>query len=179
MSAVRFSIVIPTRERAHTLRFALRTCLDQQFDDYEVIVSDNCSSPATKAVADEAASPKVRYVRTPEPVAMSANWEFAVSHARGEYVTVLGDDDGLLPHALSQLEGLVQRHSPKAVRWGLVLYTWPTFMLAGHENYIRLPLGNAVVERDGMEVIRSVAESLESYEDLPMIYNSAIRRDGP
>jgi hypothetical protein len=177
MSAVRFSVVIPTRERAETLRFALRTCLDQQFKDYEVIVSDNCSSPATKAVVDEAASPKVRYVRTPEPVAMSANWEFAVSHARGEYVTVLGDDDGLLPHALSQLEGLVQRHSPKAVRWGLVLYTWPTFMLRGHENYIRLPLGNTVVERDGMETIQSVAESLESYEDLPMIYNSAIRRD--
>src|SRR6266511_3697152 len=164
MAAVRFSVVIPTRERADTLRHALRTCLDQHFDDYEVIVSDNCSSPATKAVVDEVASPRVRYVRTPEPVAMSANWDFAVSHARGEYVTVLGDDDGLLPHALAQLDGLVREHAPKAVRWNLALYTWPTFILKGHEDYIRLPLGNVVVERDGMEVIRSVAEALERYE---------------
>ncbi len=82
MSAPRFSVVIPTRERADTLRFALRTCLDQAFDDYEVIVSDNFSSPATRGVVDEAAAPKVRYVRTPEPVAMSTNWEFAVAHAR-------------------------------------------------------------------------------------------------
>src|SRR4051794_27043114 len=103
MSAVRFSVVIPTPERADTPPFALRTCLDQKFDDYEVIVSDNHSSPATRAVVDEVAHPKVRYVRTPEPMAMSANWEFAVSHARGEYVTVLGDDDALLPHALGWL----------------------------------------------------------------------------
>ena len=79
MPAVKFSVVIPTRERADTLRFALQTCLDQTFDDYEVIVSDNCSSPATKAAVDELASPKVRYVRTPEPVAMSRNWEFGVA----------------------------------------------------------------------------------------------------
>src|SRR5438067_10315585 len=59
MPAVKFSVVIPTRERADTLRFALRTYLDQTFDDYEVIVSDNCSSPATKAAVDEVASPKV------------------------------------------------------------------------------------------------------------------------
>src|SRR4051812_3222592 len=98
MSSPRFSIIIPTRERAATLRYALRTCLDQTFDDYEVIVSDNFSSPATKAVVDEAAAPRVRYFRTDRPLAMSDSWEFAVSHARGEYVLVIGDDDGLLPH---------------------------------------------------------------------------------
>ena len=176
MSTPRFSVVIPTRERAETLRFALRTCLDQGFDDYEVIVSDNCSSPATKAVVDGAASPKVRYLRTSEPLAMSANWDFAVAQARGEYVTVLGDDDGLLPHALAQLDGLLRAHPAKAVRWSLALYTWPTFLLAGHENYLRLPLGNAVSERDGAEVIREVAGSLDRYEDLPMVYNAAVQR---
>ena len=66
-----FSVVIPTRERAETLRYCLRTCLDQEFDDYEVIVSDNHSSPATRAVVDEAGSAKVRYFRTPAPLAMS------------------------------------------------------------------------------------------------------------
>lgn len=177
MSTVRFSVVVPTRERADTLRAALRTCLDQGFDDYEVLVSDNCSSPATRAVVDELASPKLRYVRTPEPLSMSANWDFAVARARGEYVTVLGDDDGLLPHALCQLDGLLQRHPAKAVRWSLALYTWPTFLLKGHEDYLRLPLGNAVTELDGFDVIRQVAGALERYEDLPMVYNAAVRRD--
>jgi hypothetical protein len=177
MSRVRFSVVIPTRERADTLRFTLRTCLDQAFDDYEVIVSDNCSSPATKAVVDECASPKVRYVRTAEPVAMSTNWEFAVAEARGEYVTVLGDDDGLLPHALAELDRLVRAHAPKALRWMLAFYTWPTFIVAGHENYLRIPFGNRLVERAGAEVIKTVIGDLGAFEELPMVYNAIVRHD--
>ena len=141
MSAVKFSVVIPTRERADTLQFALRTCLDQAFDDYEIVVSDNFSSPATKAVVDEAGSAKVRYVRTSEPVAMSTNWEFGVSHARGEYVILLGDDDGLLPHALAELDRVTSAHRTKAVQWGAAFYTWPTVALPGQGNYLRVPLG--------------------------------------
>lgn len=177
MPAVRFSVVVPTRERAATLRYTLQTCLDQAFDDYEVIVSDNHSSPATKAVVDELASPKVRYVRTAEPVAMSANWEFALSHARGEYVTVLGDDDGLLPHALTHLDGLIREHAPRAVRWDTAFYTWPSVIIAGHGDYLRVPLGRALAWRDGAELVRAVADGRESYEELPMVYNSAVRRD--
>ncbi len=177
MSTPRFSIVIPTRERADTLPFALRTCLDQTFDDYEVVVSDNCSTPATRAVVDAIASPKVRYVRTAEPVAMSNNWEFGVAQARGEYVLVIGDDDGLLPHALHELDGLVQARAPKAIRWALALYTWPTLTVAGQANYLRVSLGRSLVERDGAEAIREVVGFRAHYADLPMMYNTAVRRD--
>ena len=45
MNHIKFSVVIPTRERAETLQHCLRTCLVQNFDDYEVVVSDNGSSP--------------------------------------------------------------------------------------------------------------------------------------
>lgn len=177
MPAPRFSVVIPTRERADTLRFALQTCLDQAFDDYEVIVSDNHSSPATKAVVDEAASPKVRYVRTPEPVAMSANWEFAVSHARGEFVTVLGDDDGLLPHALTEVDRLAREHNSKAVRWANAFYTWPNVILAGHGNYLRVPLGRTLADVDSAKVIHDVVALREEYDELPSLYTAAVHCD--
>jgi glycosyltransferase involved in cell wall biosynthesis len=151
MTAPKFSVVIPTRERADTLRFALRTCIDQTFDDYEIVVSDNYSSPATRAVVDEAASPKVRYFRTPEPLAMSRNWEFAVERARGEYVLVIGDDDGLLPTGLAELDALTRDRAPKAVRWDCAFYTWPSIALAGQGDYLRVPLGTEVRERDGID----------------------------
>lgn len=117
MTRPRFSVVIPTRERAHTLRHSLRTCLDQDFEDYEVVVCDNYSSPATREVVEEANSPRVRYVRAPEPLAMSHNWELALSHAAGEYVTILGDDDALLSHALRELDRLIRRTGTRVVRW--------------------------------------------------------------
>ncbi|AMV28223.1 GalNAc(5)-diNAcBac-PP-undecaprenol beta-1,3-glucosyltransferase [Gemmata sp. SH-PL17] len=177
MVVPRFSIVIPTRERAETLRFALRTCLDQAFDDYEIIVSDNFSSPATKAVVDACGSPKVRYVRTTEPVAMSTNWEFGVSHVRGEYVLLIGDDDGLLPHALTELDRIARETGARAIRWDAAYYTWPNIALPGQGNYLRIPLGRTAGMRDGAEAIREVAAFREFYTALPMLYNAAVHRD--
>ena len=176
MAAVKFSVVIPTRERAATLRHSLRTCLDQKFDDYEIIVSDNDGSPATKAVVDEVACAKVRYVRTPGLLAMSSNWDFAVSHARGEYVILIGDDDGLLPHALPELDRLTRERDAKVVRWEPAYYTWPSFALPGHADYLRVPLGRGVRELVGIDVIRTVISFEISYSALPMLYNAAVHR---
>ena len=177
MSSPRFSVVIPTRARAATLRHALRTCVDQGFDDYEVIVSDNFSGPDTKAVVDELGSPRVRYVRTAEPAAMSASWEFAVGHARGEYVVLVGDDDGLLPHALEGLDRLARDTGARAIRWDAAYYTWPDVAMPGQGDYLRVPTGREVRERDGLEVVRAVAGFREFYTALPMLYNAAVHRD--
>src|SRR6516162_8523449 len=99
----RFSIVIPTRERPRTLAFCLRTCLVQQHDDFDVVVADNHSSPATREVFESLASPRLKYVRTPGPLAMTDSFEFAIAQAKGEFILMLGDDDGLLPHALPEI----------------------------------------------------------------------------
>ena len=176
MAAVKFSVVIPTRERATTLRHALRTCLDQNFDDYEVVVSDNDSSPATKAVIDEAASRRVRYVRSPGLLAMSSNWDFAVSHARGEYVILIGDDDGLLPHALAEVDRITREHDAKVVRWTQVYYTWPSFALPGQADYLRVPLGRGLAEVASLDLIRAVIGFRLPYTALPMLYNAAVHR---
>jgi Glycosyl transferase family 2 len=176
MAAVKFSVVVPTRERAATLRCALRTCLDQNFDDYEVIVSDNDSSPATRAVVEELATPKVRYVRTPSLLAMSSNWDFALSHARGEYVVLIGDDDGLLPHALAELDRVTREHHAKVVRWEPAYYTWPSFALAGQGDYLRVPLGRGLREVSAFDVIREVIGFRALYTALPMLYNAAVHR---
>lgn len=176
MTAVKFSVVIPTRERAETLRYALQTCLDQQFDDYEVIVSDNFSSPATRAVVDEAATPRVRYVRTPRPLAMSSNWDFGLAHARGEYVLLIGDDDGLLPHALAELDRLTRDHPGRVIRWEPVYYTWPSFALPQFANYLRVPLLRGLSEHDGLRRVQAVAGFCLPYSALPMFYNAVVPR---
>jgi glycosyltransferase involved in cell wall biosynthesis len=177
MAPPRFSVVIPTRERAQTLLCTLQTCLDQEFEDYEVVVCDNHSSPATRQVVEGFASPRVRYVRAPGPLAMSHNWELAVEHAAGEYVTVLGDDDGLLRHALRELDGLIAHTQAKAIRWSAAFYLWPTVALEGEGNYLALPLSRELRTVDGATAISGVAGFSDCYTTLPMIYNSVIHRD--
>ena len=40
--------------------------LEQDYDDYEIVVCDNAGSPATGEVIDEARSPRIRYHRVEE-----------------------------------------------------------------------------------------------------------------
>lgn len=173
-----FSVVIPTRERPQTLAKALATCLAQDFDDYEIIVCDNAGGPETKAVVDAANSPRIRYLRAPTPLAMTANWELAVSEAKGEYISVLGDDDGLMPYALRELARIIASHDrPMAVHWRCGHYNWPTIKIAEEANYLAIPLSRAIEERNGRtELLRATRFEI-GYDRLPSIYTATIRRD--
>ncbi len=177
MAPPRFSVVIPTRERPQTLRSTLQTCLDQDFDDYEVVVCDNHGSPATREVVEAFASPRVKYVRAPRPLSMGDNWELAVGHAAGEYVTVLGDDDGLLSHALAELDRLVARTGARAVRWSGACYTWPNVAVEGEGNYLVMPFFRELHTVQAADAIAGVIGFREHYAYLPMLYNAVIHRD--
>ena len=174
--SVRFSVVIPTRERPETLKSSLATCIDQDFDDYEIVVCDNGTSAATRRVVDEVASPRVRYIRPPRVLAMSDNWELAVSEARGEFVLVLGDDDGLMPFALRELDRILSRLGTRLVRWGAAFYTWPDIALPGQGDYLRLPMQRNLRTINARETIAAVARFEAPYVLLPMFYNAAIHR---
>ena len=133
---------------------------------------------ATARAAVEAfGSPRVRYLRTPALLSMPSSWDFALSHACGEYVILLGDDDALLPHALAELNGLTTDLRPKAVRWEPAFYTWPSFPVAGQGGYLRVPVRRGIREVEGMVAVRDVVAFREPPGSLPSVYHGAVRRD--
>lgn len=102
MSAPLFSIVIPTYNRSELVRHAVESVLRQTFEDFEVVVSDNCSEDDTPEVVAAIADARVRYVRTPRHGAIADSWDFARSQARGRLVMMLSDDDALVATALAR-----------------------------------------------------------------------------
>jgi hypothetical protein len=176
--------VIPTRERPRTLATTLRTCLAQEYDDCEILVSDNQSGPETREVVEGADDPRVRYVRTPRLFALSDSWAFALREARGEYLTVLGDDDGLLLHALPTVDRLLRLPGVRALRWDSVCYVWPDVppqpFAAAHE--LLIPLGQTdhyfpIRRCDAPRMMRAAAHGEISYTELPSLYCAAVHRD--
>jgi glycosyltransferase involved in cell wall biosynthesis len=119
------SIVIPTRERAETLRFALASCLRIRDDNIEIVVSDNASLDNTAEVVAAANDARVRYVRTPQRCSMRENFEFAVDHTRGDYVFVMGDDDALIPNQFPYMRALLEKYEPDSLTGTSVKYAWP------------------------------------------------------
>jgi glycosyltransferase involved in cell wall biosynthesis len=88
------TVIIPTREHPETLLATLRTVIQQDYDRLEIIVSDNFSNDSTEDVVRSFTDRRVKYINTGKRLSMSENWDFALSHATGDWISVLGDDDG-------------------------------------------------------------------------------------
>src|ERR1700722_9462664 len=95
----RFSIVIPTRQRADTLAFTIATALAQTHPDFEVVVQNNGNDQATNDVVAAFASPRIVLNGSPDILPISENFEAALNASRGEFVAFIGDDDGMMPDA--------------------------------------------------------------------------------
>ena len=122
-----FSILMPTRNRASLLKAALSTAVNQDFHDYEIVVSDNNSADETRAVTEGFAGScdKIRYVNPGRDLSMCDNWEFVLSHAAGRYLLYLCDDDGLAPNSLSYMHRLLTRSPADVLVWGYGSYGHP------------------------------------------------------
>ncbi|MFO1125207.1 MAG: glycosyltransferase family A protein [Methylocystis sp.] len=177
MSEVEFSLVIPTRERAHSLRYTLQACLQTDFDSYEIIVCDNCSSPATREVVEEIGSPIIIYHRAPETLCMRDNWNLAYSLTRGKYVIYIGDDDSLIPFAFSTLHGLFATQKVKAIRWDTAIYSWPNIARDDLANHLQVPLTRKVERIDSRGAIGEVLSGRAPATLLPNIYHGCVARD--
>ena len=100
----RFSIVIPTRERADTLFHTLKTCIAQDYDDCEIIVSDNHSADHTRDVVTGFNDARVKYTNPGRRLGMGDNFEHAFEQiSRNTVAICIGDDDGLMPGALGKM----------------------------------------------------------------------------
>jgi glycosyltransferase involved in cell wall biosynthesis len=102
MASPFFSIVIPTYNRSAIFPLAVRSVLAQTFEDFEVVVSDNCSTDDTAQRAHEFTDPRVRYVQTPQHCVIADSWEFGRRQARGEFILMLSDDDAMVNTALER-----------------------------------------------------------------------------
>lgn len=120
------SLVIPTRERASTLWATLGSALSSSFQDYECIVSDNCSNDNTEDVVRGAADARVRYFRTDRRLSMCDNWEFALSKVQGRFVIFVGDDDAVTRDGVELLARKISElPTERAFTWQTSTYQWP------------------------------------------------------
>lgn len=108
-----FSVVIPTFNRVDFLRQALVSALTQaDFDDFEVLVVDDCSEDETWSYLQSIActDPRLRILRNDRRLGMGLNWKKAIESSSGRFIYLLQDDDIALPQLLSVSSSLFERY---------------------------------------------------------------------
>ncbi|MFN8543325.1 MAG: glycosyltransferase family 2 protein [Candidatus Binatia bacterium] len=94
------SVVVPTYDRAHTLRASLASLFAQEGVDFEVVVVDDGSTDGTAALLGTIADPRLRVVAGPHRgIAAARNAGVAV--ARAPLIAFHDSDDEALPGRLA------------------------------------------------------------------------------
>ena len=114
LAAPLVTIAIPTFKRIDTLQEAVESAAAQGTDlPYEILIVDNDPDSAKWAELLESLSPQarrqVRYYVNSSNLGMFGNWNRCIELARGEWVTILNDDDLLRPQFLDMCFALIRR----------------------------------------------------------------------
>lgn len=108
---MKLSICIPTFNRASYLANCLNSiiiCKSKSNLEFQVCVSDNNSTDHTANVVSEAMSMlEIKYHKNTNNLGIPRNFLNVVSMAEGDFIWLLGDDDLLLPNAISDLFNLI------------------------------------------------------------------------
>jgi GT2 family glycosyltransferase len=108
------SVVLPTHNRPDWLAEALDSVLQGQFDDLEVVVSNNGNPEDTRRLEAAFGDPRVRWIEQDPELGPMENFLAGLALARGKYVAPLHDDDRWSANFLATLVPPLERH-PEAV----------------------------------------------------------------
>jgi hypothetical protein len=90
------SFVVPCYRLAEFLAECVQSMLMQTYEDFEVIIMDDCSPDQTGSVARALeVDPRVRYIRNESNLGHLRNYNKGISLARGRYIWLISADDRL------------------------------------------------------------------------------------
>src|ERR1700742_1348266 len=106
---MKFSVLLPTRNRLKYLKYAVSSVLRQDYDNWEIIISDNDSYENIAEYVASLNDARIKYFRTEKFVSVTDNWNNSMNLSTGDYVIMLGDDDILLKNYFSKMAELLSQ----------------------------------------------------------------------
>lgn len=120
----KFTVIIPLKDRGEFIGATLRTCMAQDYPNYEIVVSDDHSEDNTVAEVKKLAAidNRIKLYVHENHLGMRDNFEFALSKVEEGYVIALGGDDGLVPGSIWRMYALLKETGRQLLTW-----SYPTF----------------------------------------------------
>ncbi len=115
-----FSVVIPAYNAAGTIGESIRSVMQQQYQDFEVVVVDDGSTDSTATVAQGLENVGYWHQQNAGPgVARNTG----VKIAKGKYITFLDADDVLFPWALqTYFNAIIEHNEPSFFAGNIFLF---------------------------------------------------------
>lgn len=112
MEKIKFSIAIPAYKSKY-LRETIVSCLSQTYNNFEVIVVDDCSPNDIKNIVNSFSDNRIRYYRNEKncgAINVVDNWNICLKYVTGDWVICMGDDDILAENTLAEYIKLIEKY---------------------------------------------------------------------
>src|SRR5574344_935087 len=96
------SVCIPTYNCEKYIAKTIASVFAQTYQDFEVIIVDDCSKDKTYELLKNLSSEKIKLFKNEENLGLVGNWNECLKHATGEYIHFLMCDDLLSPNSLDE-----------------------------------------------------------------------------
>lgn len=107
----RVTICVPVRNGARTISRTLDSILAQDYPNFEIIVSDNCSDDETAEIVRGYAAHGVRYYLNPQlEIYAENNWNHILSLAAGPFIALYHADDIYTPTMVRRQVEFLETH---------------------------------------------------------------------
>jgi glycosyltransferase involved in cell wall biosynthesis len=156
------SVVVPVYNGMPYLIDTLESVRRQTYAHWELIVCDHQSrdesAAAVRSYLQDKPDPRIRLVVQEKSGSMAGDWNHSLTHAQGEWIKLLPQDDLLLPDCLETQERLTREHPGV----GFVTCGKEVIDAAGRRLFRRTPLRAGVYdwERLGRRSIFAVSNRL-------------------
>lgn len=182
MKKIKYSIVLPTLNSLKYLPTCVETIISQNYNDYELIISNNCSDDGTEEyLYTLKTNPQVRIIRPEKRLPLGEHWDFAISHAKGEWVYGIGSDDGVLPYffkLLDKLTAIADTKSLNIIKTNRVYYFWNGVQDVHRNAYISFSAKPDVQILSCKKILYEVLyEKPDNFFDIPQMYTTSVFRN--
>ena len=113
------TIIITAYNVSKTLAKAIQSCLDQTYDDIEILIINDCATDNTLEVAQSFSDPRIRIINNEENLGAGMSRRIGSKEAKGDYTIFLDGDDYLDKDYVEVLYNLAKKHNADIVSSGL------------------------------------------------------------
>ncbi len=103
------SIVLPVYNGEEYLKISIDSCIQQTYQNWELLIVDDCSTDSTSQIAKEYAKKdnRIHYYKNEKNLRLPRNLNRGFSLAKGDYLTWTSDDNYFRPTAIEKMVNLL------------------------------------------------------------------------
>lgn len=116
------SVIIPSYNHEAFIEECIESVLQQSFQDFEIIITDDGSRDGTVAIIERFTDPRIKLFRQSVNKGACVAANNCLEHSQGQYIAMLSSDDVWMPEKLEVQVDYLNSHRETAAVFGKVLW---------------------------------------------------------